>query len=77
MKTKVKLTMTYEQFSHALFGMGSPGFCKACGDFDEYAGCEPDAENYLCPNCGENELMGLENAMIHGLVQTPDGEEIS
>ena len=48
--------------------MGHPGFCEACGYFDEYAGCEPDARNYKCPDCGSMSLMGFEWAFTCDLV---------
>lgn len=45
-----------------MFGMGDPGACisQACNYLEEYAGCEPDAEAYTCPDCGLDTLYGLE-----------------
>lgn len=40
----------------SMFGMGSTGFCRACGA--EQEGCEPDARRYTCENCGEDEVYG-------------------
>ena len=39
-----------------MYGLGNAGFCLACGA--ERDGCEPDAENYECYECGENRVMG-------------------
>lgn len=33
------------------------GFCMSCGT--ERNGCEPDAENYKCDECGERNVQGL------------------
>ncbi len=60
------ITMSDAEFSEMTFGMGNPGVCLACGDIDEFAGCEPDAENYECANCGKRRLWGLEQALIAG-----------
>lgn len=38
------------------------GFCKACGE--EQFGCEPDARNYECESCGENQVFGAEELLI-------------
>ena len=47
-----------------MFGLDNPGFCKACGaDAD---GCEPDARNYPCEECGENQVFGAEELLIGG-----------
>ena len=39
-----------------MFGTANPGFCIACGaDAD---GCEPDAREYTCEECGEAKVYG-------------------
>lgn len=38
------------------------GFCTACGHSQD--GCEPDAQNYECENCGEHKVMGAELILI-------------
>jgi hypothetical protein len=63
------IKMTEDDYTSMTFGMGSPGMCLACGDVDEYAGCEPDAEGYECHGCGEMKLTGLEVAMVMGHVE--------
>jgi len=60
----MRIELSQKEIESAMFGLGSPGVCIACGMFDEYAGCEPDAENYECHECGENQLFGLEAAII-------------
>jgi hypothetical protein len=40
----------------------NPGFCMACGA--ERGGCEPDAENYECWECGENMVFGAEQVLL-------------
>jgi predicted RNA-binding Zn-ribbon protein involved in translation (DUF1610 family) len=45
------------------------GFCLSCGA--EREECEPDAERYPCPECGENEVFGAEQILLTGLVK-PD-----
>lgn len=44
------------------------GWCTECQEFtrDE---TEPDAENYLCPQCETNSVVGAENALIMGLIE--------
>ncbi len=38
------------------------GFCTACGHSQD--GCEPDAENYQCEECGERKVCGAEHILI-------------
>lgn len=40
------------------------GFCRTCGQ--EHDGCEPDAENYECRNCGTFSVYGAEEFLIRG-----------
>lgn len=63
------VSISEEQAASMMFGMGHPGVCLACGMVDEYAGCEPDAREYECPECGENKLYGLEEAMMMGSLE--------
>jgi hypothetical protein len=46
----------------SMFGLGSPGLCKACGE--EQEGCEPDARNYTCEACGEAQVFGAEDLLF-------------
>jgi hypothetical protein len=38
------------------------GFCKACGA--EQDGCEPDARNYECEECGKHQVFGAEELLF-------------
>lgn len=38
------------------------GFCRACGE--SQGGCEPDARNYQCESCGENEVFGAAELLL-------------
>ena len=44
------------------------GLCRSCGEIT-WGGTEPDAEGYPCEECGEDEVIGMENALIEGLVE--------
>jgi hypothetical protein len=48
------------------FGLGNGGVCLACGA--EADGCEPDARNYTCDNCGEDQVFGASEALLGGLI---------
>lgn len=43
------------------------GWCSSCKAFTRSM-TEPDAEGYVCPDCGEDTVMGAENALISGLI---------
>jgi hypothetical protein len=45
-----------------MFGTDNPGFCIACGH--EQDGCEPDARNYECEACGEEQVFGAQELLI-------------
>lgn len=45
----------------------SDGYCTACNTWTT-GGVEPDAEGYLCEACGENAVMGAEDAVMMGMV---------
>ena len=40
------------------------GYCVKCGDFTREM-TEPDAEEYDCPVCGEDSVMGAEQMCIY------------
>ena len=42
----------------------NPGFCTKCGAYHD--GCEPDARNYKCEECGAMEVFGAEELIIMG-----------
>jgi hypothetical protein len=42
--------------------LGNPGICLACGaDSNE---CEPDARNYICEDCGEAQVFGIDELLF-------------
>lgn len=51
------------------------GFCTNCFEFTHETS-EPDAENYRCPVCERNTVQGAENALIAGLIEITDEENI-
>ncbi len=44
------------------------GYCTSCDEVTCDGGVEPDAENYRCPDCGKNSVMGIDNALIIGAI---------
>ena len=44
----------------------SQGFCLACGFQQD--GCEPDAREYICENCGAAKVYGAEEILIQNLL---------
>jgi Zn finger protein HypA/HybF involved in hydrogenase expression len=39
------------------------GWCSACEDWTREQ-TEPDAEEYICPDCGNKTVIGAEDAML-------------
>jgi hypothetical protein len=58
----ITLERVEEAVKESMFGLGNPGFCRACGE--DADGCEPDARNYECEGCGENEVFGAEEFLF-------------
>lgn len=44
------------------------GYCTHCGDFTRDEFTEPDARDYPCPECGQNTVVGAEEALMMGLL---------
>lgn len=42
------------------------GVCTECEALRNE--CEPDAENYECEECGAHSVMGIEQALMSGLI---------
>ena len=57
--------MTAEEFQ--LHSNNSDGICSACKEIS-YGSIEPDARNYPCEVCGEEAVVGMEDALIEGLI---------
>lgn len=43
------------------------GYCTECDDLTHDC-CEPDAQGYECPVCGENSVYGLAEALLMGFI---------
>lgn len=44
------------------------GVCLACGEL-QWEGCEPDARNYKCQDCGQMQVFGAEEALMRGEIE--------
>ena len=47
---------------HCSESMDNLGICIACGA--EADGCEPDAREYVCEDCGEEKVYGAEELLF-------------
>lgn len=47
-----------------MFGMGNTGICTECGASRD--GCEPDARNYPCEECGKRKVFGASELVLMG-----------
>lgn len=54
--------LNLDQIMNAVENDDMVGFCTACGH--EQDGCEPDARNYECENCGEKKIFGAQELLI-------------
>ena len=63
---KIHPSLTIEKIMEAVersqTTLDNPGFCLACGN--EQDGCEPDARNYECEECGALKVFGAEECMV-------------
>lgn len=53
---------------------GYDGFCLSCEQWT-VGGVEPDADQYHCDLCGEDAVMGAEEAMLTENIELTDEEE--
>jgi hypothetical protein len=51
------------------------GYCTACKAWTNFGGCEPDARNYVCDECGKRTVFGAEEAALMGLVEASEEDE--
>lgn len=58
----ITLERVTEAVERQLTSLDNPGFCLACGE--EASGCEPDAQQYKCENCGAYEVYGAEILLL-------------
>jgi hypothetical protein len=68
---RVLLTLTTEEYEQHVDN--SDGVCLACGEV-RWGDTEPDAEGYPCEACGEDQVMGIENALIEARIQISGDE---
>lgn len=45
------------------------GFCRKCDEITNFGDVEPDARNRSCDECGEQEVFGVEQAMLMGIIE--------
>jgi hypothetical protein len=50
------------------------GFCLKCGHHND-GGCEPDASNYYCFECGQDAVEGMGNLMLLSMIIIISEEE--
>ena len=51
------------------------GYCSECDEITASGDVEPDAEGRQCEQCELNTVMGVEQAMLKGLVEFEDEDE--
>lgn len=56
------MKMTYEELE--LYRETYSGYCSHCDKVTMDDGVEPDAEDYVCPECNNSTIMGIENALL-------------
>lgn len=56
--------ISMDQVMEAVQADDGTGFCLACGE--QASGCEPDAHNYTCDSCGQNQVFGAEELLMMG-----------
>lgn len=61
---KIPQAKLMDALQRADTGTDNPGFCLACGC--EQEGCEPDARNYECEDCGREQVFGAAEVLLMG-----------
>ncbi len=51
------------------------GICLSCGEI-QYGGVEPDARKYRCEACGEDQIYGLEEALLMAQVTVVEDDGV-
>ena len=59
------LQMTTEEYLQGCYE--NAGYCEDCDEITTW-GVEPDADGYVCDECGEKHVMGLELALLRWLI---------
>ncbi len=60
------ITISISELEELMDGLSSDGICTACGNIQ--SDCEPDARNYVCEDCEEPRVFGMEQAVLEMLV---------
>jgi len=55
-------SITAERVEELIQEADNGGLCIECGA--ERSNCEPDAERYLCENCGQRAVYGAEQLLL-------------
>ncbi len=62
MNKSITIERVTKAVEEQMFGLENPGFCVSCGaDAD---GCEPDAREYECVECGEKAVYGAAELLM-------------
>jgi hypothetical protein len=56
-------TRIAEAVEREMYSLDNPGFCLICGEDAE--DCEPDAREYECEFCGECQVYGAAELLLH------------
>ena len=62
----MKKVMTEDEYQGHVSNMD--GLCLGCGEI-RGGDTEGDAEGYPCTACGENKVVGIENALVMGKIE--------
>ena len=65
------MMLDYEEYQDLADGYA--GYCRVCDEVTEDSGVESDARGYECPECEQETLMGIEEALLEGHLEV--GEE--
>jgi len=53
-----------QRMKDQMYTLDNPGICLACGA--DHNGCEPDATNYECHECGDHMVFGAAEILLAG-----------
>lgn len=63
------IELTVEQYEE--LRESNAGYCLHCG-IEQLGDVEPDASQYICEDCGEAEVYGIEELLIMGRIELLD-----
>lgn len=67
------MKISFDQFNEAVDGYS--GYCTYCGKITTSSGVEPDAQGYHCEECGNDKVIGMEQALLYEHIQITEDEE--